>query len=107
MRQLHPALRVKGLTFGRWRLRGEDVELWGLEDPSVEEDKRKYSFRIACRLKSTARGRMNKLEMVSMATEHRLTLEQTPLPIRPTKPFYFSKVASYAGELAEDQHRGQ
>ncbi|BGP47752.1 hypothetical protein JCM10450v2_003617 [Rhodotorula kratochvilovae] len=98
VRKLNPTLRMKGLTFGRWRLRGEHVELWGLEDPGVDEDKRKYSFRMTCRLKSTARGRMNKLEMLSMATEHRRTLELEDLPIRPTKPFYFSKVQSYASE---------
>lgn len=58
VRNLNPSLRVKGLTFGRWRLRGDDVELWGLEDPSVEESRRKYSFRMSCRLKSSTRGRM-------------------------------------------------
>ncbi|KAK4048361.1 hypothetical protein OIO90_005831 [Microbotryomycetes sp. JL221] len=130
VRHLTPSLRVKGLTFGRWRLRDEAdlaeewqerdnlaagsqpqgierdakhghgaiLELWGLEDPSVDERRRKYSFRMTCRLKSTARGRMNKLEMLSMATEHRTTLELCDVPIKPTKPFFFSKVASYAGE---------
>jgi len=123
VRKLNPTLRLKGLTFGRWRLRGELVELWGLEDPAVEDPK--YSFRIQCKLKSTARGRMcvplplapprtrasrrltrgpcaharrNKLEMLSMATEHRQTLELEDLPIRPTKPFFFSKVQAYANE---------
>ncbi|GAA5853626.1 hypothetical protein JCM9279_005081 [Rhodotorula babjevae] len=96
VRKLNPTLRLKGLTFGRWRLRGELVELWGLEDPAVEDPK--YSFRIQCKLRSTARGRMNKLEMLSMATEHRQTLELEDLPIRPTKPFFFSKVQAYANE---------
>lgn len=58
VRGLNPSLRVKGLTFGRWRLRGDEVDLWGLEDPSVEESRRKYSFRVNCRLKSSTRGRM-------------------------------------------------
>ncbi|GAA6023572.1 hypothetical protein JCM10207_005718 [Rhodosporidiobolus poonsookiae] len=98
VRRLNPALRVKGLNVGRWRLRGETVELWGLEDPGVAEASRKYSFRMTCRFKSTARGRMNKLDMLSLATENRLTLEVEDVPIRPTKPFYFSKVAAYAGE---------
>ncbi|GJN88990.1 hypothetical protein Rhopal_001961-T1 [Rhodotorula paludigena] len=98
VRRLNPTLRMKGLSFGRWRLRGDLVELWGLEDPSVEESRRKYSFRMNCRFKSTARGRMNKLEMLSMATEHRQTLELEPIPIAPTKPFFFSKVHAYVGE---------
>lgn len=104
MRGLNPAMRVKGLTFGRWRLRGESIELWALEDPSIDESRRKYSFRMECRLKSTGRGRMNKIEMLSMATEHRTTLEQIDVPIRPTKPFFFSRVAHYAGE---EQHHQQ
>ncbi|GAA6039857.1 hypothetical protein JCM8097_006765 [Rhodosporidiobolus ruineniae] len=103
VRRLNPTMRVKGLSFGRWRLRGELVEIWGLEDPSVKEDQRKYSFRMNCRLRSTARGRMNKLEMLSLATEHRQTLELEDVPIRPTKPFYFSKVAAYAGEEKAEQ----
>jgi F-box protein 9 len=58
VKMLNPTLRVQGLTIGRWRLRGDEVECWGLEDPSVEENRRKYSFRMNCRLRSTARGRM-------------------------------------------------
>lgn len=34
--------------------------------------------------------------MLSLATERRDTLELEDLPIKPTKPFLFSKVASYA-----------
>ncbi|GAA5901622.1 hypothetical protein JCM6882_006026 [Rhodosporidiobolus microsporus] len=98
VRRLNPSLRMKGLTFGRWRLRGDLVEVWGLEDPSVPEGSRKYSFRMSCKLKSTARGRMNKLEMLSLSTENRTTLEIDDVPIRPTKPFFFSRVAAYAGE---------
>ncbi|GAA5968901.1 hypothetical protein JCM11641_000772 [Rhodosporidiobolus odoratus] len=99
VRRLNPSLRMKGLSFGRWRLREEDkVEIWGLEDPGVPEASRKYSFRMDLRLRSTARGRMNKLEMLSLATEHRVTLELEDVPIRPTKPFFYSRVAVYAGE---------
>lgn len=32
-----------------------------------------------------------------MATERKGTREVEEVPIRPTKPFYFSKVATYAG----------
>ncbi|BGP55111.1 hypothetical protein JCM8202_004308 [Rhodotorula sphaerocarpa] len=98
VRRFNPTLRMAGLSFGRWRLRGNRIELWGLEDPSVPEERKKYSFRMSLDLKSTARGRMNKLVMVSLATEHRQTLEVEEVPIRPSKPFYFSKVAAYAGE---------
>lgn len=43
-------------------------------------------------------NRRNKLELRALATENRRTLELEDVPIRPTKPFFFSKVASYAGE---------
>lgn len=36
--------------------------------------------------------------MISLATENKQTLEVEEVPIRPTKPFFFSKVAAYAGE---------
>lgn len=37
----------------------------------------------------------NKLELKTLATENKATLELEPIPIKPTKPFFFSKVASY------------
>jgi hypothetical protein len=58
VRRLNPSLRMQGLTFGRWNLRGDQVEMWDLEDPAVPADSRKYSFNMTCRLKSSARGRM-------------------------------------------------
>ncbi|SCZ93763.1 BZ3500_MvSof-1268-A1-R1_Chr6-3g08869 [Microbotryum saponariae] len=88
VRILNPALRVKGLTFGRWELRGDHVDLWELIDPSVEETSRKYSFRMELKLRSTNRGWMNKLDMISLATERRLSGEVEPVPIKPTKPYY-------------------
>jgi len=68
VRKFNPTLRMKGLMFGRWRLRDELVELWGLEDPGVEADKRRYSFRMTCKLKSTARGRMCVRPVPSLGT---------------------------------------
>ncbi|SCV67584.1 BQ2448_5195 [Microbotryum intermedium] len=88
VRTLNPALRTKGLTFGRWELRGDHVNLWDCIDPSVEEASRKYSFTMELKLRSTYRGRMNKLDMISLATERRLSREVEPVPIRPAKPFY-------------------
>lgn len=58
VRKLNPALRAKGVTFGQWQLRGDVVECWGMEDPGVVPENRRYSFRMSCRLRSTTRGRM-------------------------------------------------
>lgn len=38
----------------------------------------------------------NKLDLLNLATVHRSTLELEDVPIKPTKPFYFSKVASFS-----------
>ncbi|GAA5966386.1 hypothetical protein JCM8115_002854 [Rhodotorula mucilaginosa] len=103
VRRFNPTLRMAGLSFGRWRLRGNRIDLWGLEDPSIPDDRKKYSFRMSLDLKSTARGKMNKLVMVSLATENRRTLEVEEVPIRPSKPFFFSKVAAYVGEERVDE----
>ena len=58
VRRFNPTLRMAGLSFGRWRLRGNRIDLWGLEDPSIPDDRKKYSFRMSLDLKSTARGKM-------------------------------------------------
>ena len=38
----------------------------------------------------------NKLDLVSLSTHRRADQEVEDVPIRPIKPFYFSKVAAYA-----------
>lgn len=73
------------------------VELWDLEDPALIKSSRKYSFRMECQLGSTARGRMNKLDMKGLQTVRRSDGEVEEIPIR-AKPFYFSKVGSYAND---------
>lgn len=98
VRSFNPLLRAKGLTIGRWKLRNDLVECWGLEDPNVSAASRRYSFRMELKLRSTARGKMNKLELLSLATENRMTEELEDVPTRPNKPFYFSKVRIYSHE---------
>ncbi|GAA5943149.1 SCF ubiquitin ligase complex subunit HRT3 [Sporobolomyces koalae] len=96
VRRLNPTLRMQGLTFGYWCLRGDIVEMTNLEDPGVPEASRKYAFNMACRLKSSTRGRMNKLDLISMSTQRKDTFEIESLPLRPNKPYYFSKVVQYS-----------
>lgn len=52
---------------------------------------------MGSRLRSTARGRQNKLEFVSMATRSRSTgeVEEIKQPIEHSRPFYFSAVRSF------------
>lgn len=99
VKKINPSLRMKGTTFGKWQLDHYDssVQLWDLEDPAiVPKNIRKYSFTMGLKMSSTARGRMNKLEMKNLQTVRKSDGEVEEVPIRPTKAFYFSKVASYA-----------
>jgi hypothetical protein len=93
---------------GRSRRRGVEAQVLVQDDLSFEEYRQGPDVTISClcgvdsRLADHRSGlRRNKLEMILLATEHRQTLELEPVPIRPTKPFFFSKVASYAGEDLE------
>jgi F-box protein 9 len=58
VKKLKPGLRRKGFTIGKWRLRGNQITCWDLEEPGVGEGERKYSFVMECELKSTSRGKM-------------------------------------------------
>ena len=48
-------LRMRGMSVGRWKLEGDLVSCWGLEDQLVERPK--YTMEASYRLKSTNRGR--------------------------------------------------
>lgn len=119
----HPSSKdaQPGYTVGRWRLRnletvqvadattgapatvagGTIVQLTSLEDPRITSPEEiKYSFKMTCRLKSTSRGRMNKLEMLSLAARNHRTEEEAPIPVKQAHnnampSFFFSRVLSY------------
>nr|XP_019011236.1 uncharacterized protein I206_04548 [Kwoniella pini CBS 10737]OCF50017.1 hypothetical protein I206_04548 [Kwoniella pini CBS 10737] len=115
---LRPSIRGKGLHFGRWRLLRSDSSEFD-ENPNIvklpkEEigGKRsarviitdllepgnaspKYEFEMELLLKSTGRGRWNKLEILEYRSINLLTGEVLALALKHQKPFYFSKVRSY------------
>ena len=66
-------------------------------DPTLPEDSRKYTFEMDSRLRSTTRGRQNKLEFISMATRSRSTgeVEQIHMAHEHSRPLYFSPVRSF------------
>jgi F-box protein 9 len=114
-----------GYTVGRWRLlhlpggaasaegqmSGSSsatgpstiVELSSLEDPRIaSRSDVKYSFKMVCRLKSTVRGKNNKLEMLHLLARNQRTGDESPIPIKSSgttgsgmPSFYFSRVLSY------------
>ena len=76
------------------------MHLSSLEDPRIANPGDiKYSFKMSCRLKSTTRGRMNKLEMINLIARNHRTGEEAPIPIEQPNSampsFYFSRVLSY------------
>ncbi|WRT66627.1 uncharacterized protein IL334_003586 [Kwoniella shivajii] len=108
---LKPSIRGKGLHFGRWKLirsdsiptspndissRGKRIArilVTDLTEPGIENPK--YEFEMELALKSTGRGRWNKLEIIEYRSINLLTGEVLALALKHQKPFYFSKVRSY------------
>lgn len=147
VRRLDGGLRMKGLAKGMWRLEGERLTCFELEEVGLANEEEgvkrrgrrgtdaaptaataqvmdegmapavaaKYKFVMESRLRSTQRGKMNKLEIVSLATEHKVTGELTEVPLKHSsvlssasgqarrqsaddvlrKPFFFSRVLAY------------
>ncbi|GHJ90404.1 hypothetical protein NliqN6_6806 [Naganishia liquefaciens] len=102
---VRPSLRAKGTLFGQWEIctmkdeKGRDVpkiELRSLLEPGVTP---KYEFEMDLCLKTTHRGRWNKLEMLTYQSVNLLNGEALGLSLKHQKPFYFSKVRSYKEQL--------
>ncbi|KAG8832964.1 hypothetical protein FRC17_000231 [Serendipita sp. 399] len=111
--------KVKGMSVGRWKLYyGGDVE--GNEDDTDHELLKggpyisidglldsnptasvtpKYSFSMRLGLRSKPIGRWNKLDILRYSSIHIDTDEETPLPLKHERPYWFSKVKSYGTGL--------
>ncbi|OCF60933.1 hypothetical protein L486_00577 [Kwoniella mangroviensis CBS 10435] len=112
---LRPSIRGKGLHFGRWRLNRSDSDnnsITNVNSQTTKDSKRfarviitdllepgnespKYEFEMELILKSTGRGRWNKLEILEYRSINLMTGEVLALALKHQKPFYFSKVRSY------------
>jgi len=92
---LKPTLRMKGLSIGNWRLSGNIVHVTDLLDPSAGSRMR-YAFQMMLELRSRPLGRWNKLEFRSYDSVDIESGEATPVPLKHERPFWFSKVKSYA-----------
>ncbi|KAJ3890709.1 hypothetical protein GG344DRAFT_48962 [Lentinula edodes] len=109
---LKPTLRgLKGLLFGNWHLSGNTVVLSNLidassrslthghghghaVDPSIPTVR--YIFTMHLTLLSRPLGRWNKMDIVSYDTVKLETGEASPVALKHERPFWFSKVRSYA-----------
>ncbi|SPO24071.1 related to F-box protein pof7 [Ustilago trichophora] len=105
VRKLEPALKAKGFSRGRWELfeegleddeeegrpRGPKVVVEDLRDKSMQ----KYAFRMVFGLRSTTRGRWNKLDLLEYYSVNLTNGEVLPLPQKHSRPFHFSRVIAY------------
>ncbi|KIS67033.1 SCF ubiquitin ligase complex subunit HRT3 [Mycosarcoma maydis] len=105
VRRLEPALKAKGFAKGRWELfeqgldddedegrpRGPKVVVEDLRDRSMH----KYAFRMVFSLRSTTRGRWNKLDLLDYYSVNLTNGEVLPLPQKHSRPFHFSRVIAY------------
>lgn len=105
VRKLEPALKAKGFSKGRWELfeqglkddeeegrpSGPKVVVEDLRDKSMQ----KYAFRMVFGLRSTTRGRWNKLDLLEYYSVNLTNGEVLPLPQKHSRPFHFSRVIAY------------
>ncbi|KAI3486276.1 hypothetical protein L1887_50169 [Cichorium endivia] len=101
VRKLEPGLKAKGFSKGRWELfeqgleddedegrpRGPKVVVEDLRDKSMQ----KYAFRMVFGLRSTTRGRWNKLDLLEYHSVNLTNGEVLPLPQKHSRPFHFSR----------------
>ncbi|KAJ6619845.1 hypothetical protein B0H10DRAFT_2023678 [Mycena sp. CBHHK59/15] len=105
---LKPSLRKKGLFIGTWKLSGTVVSISNLIDasgrfpippvatPGSGESFARYSFTMALTLRSRPLGRWNKLDLNAYNSVDLQTGNVTPLGLKHERPFWFSKVKSFA-----------
>ncbi|KAH7890847.1 hypothetical protein F5I97DRAFT_1839250 [Phlebopus sp. FC_14] len=115
---LKPSLGMKGFYIGDWRLDGSTVLISNLVEkhsPTLSSahpppthtsshvhhaahvsQPNRYQFQMTLGLRSRPRGRWNKLDLVSYESVKLEDGEVMPLPLKHERPFWFSKVKSWA-----------
>lgn len=114
--KMHASNAEQGFAVGRWR-----VESHPVENPSESEGgqatsalrrgdrggaqviiedlrdrtRQKYSFQMILSLRSTSRGKWNKMEMLDYRSVNLETGEVCSIPAKHSRPFHFSTVRSY------------
>ncbi|KAI0033924.1 hypothetical protein K488DRAFT_77582 [Vararia minispora EC-137] len=91
---LKPSLRMKGFYIGTWRLEGTTVYVANLADPAVLDAR--HTFQMTLQLRSRPLGRWNRLDFREYESVNVEDGEVLPLPLKKERPFWFSKVRSYA-----------
>ncbi|PPQ96280.1 hypothetical protein CVT26_005667 [Gymnopilus dilepis] len=119
---LKPTLRMNGLFFGQWKLIGTTVHITNLIDASgrfalpvsgitgpnpppepysssaslPNGEKAKYTFLMTLNLRSRPLGRWNRMDIQAYESLNIDTGDINPIMLKHERPFWFSKVRSYA-----------
>ncbi|EJD07709.1 uncharacterized protein FOMMEDRAFT_71607 [Fomitiporia mediterranea MF3/22] len=91
---LKSTLRMKGLFIGNWTLEGTTICIRDLMDPTG--DNARYTFQMTLHLRSRPLGRWNRLDLTGYESINVETEEAVPFVLKHERPFWFSKVRSYA-----------
>ena len=84
----------QGFLIGTWYLDGTELHIEDLLDPG--SGGMRYSFQMILDLRSRPLGRWNRLDLRTYDSVHLESGEATPLALKNERPFWFSKVRSYA-----------
>ncbi|CAB5361549.1 unnamed protein product [Rhizophagus irregularis] len=83
--------KSKSFMNGKWELSDNHILMIQAKDP----DLRKFTFHLIFDLKSTHRGRHNKLTWIEYYSINNFTDERTDISLKNEKSYFFSKVKSY------------
>ncbi|TFY78041.1 hypothetical protein EWM64_g5970, partial [Hericium alpestre] len=89
-----PSLRMKGFLIGNWQLTDTTIHITDLVDPA--NTAAKYAFQMRLALHARPLGRWNKLDFAGYDSVNVATGEVAPFALKNERPFWFSKVRSYA-----------
>lgn len=95
-RSIDLGLRIKGLSLGNWTLRGTTIRCVNMEEP-MSALSAKYSVEMECTLRSTHRGRHNKLLLKHLWTVRKDSGRMDEIPLQHNRIFFFSPVRSFEG----------
>jgi F-box protein 9 len=90
--QIHKSSKLKGLQRGRWQINAAGEVSIEASGPAS------YIFFMELKIKSTSRGRQNKLAWTRFYGIHPVSGEVTDFNLRHDKSYFYSRVKSYTHE---------
>ncbi|KAH9940850.1 uncharacterized protein BXZ73DRAFT_98683 [Epithele typhae] len=91
---LKPSHRAKGFLIGKWYIDGTELHVGDLTEPDKPESR--YTFQMLLDLRSRPVGRWNRLDLRTYDSVSVGSGDASPLALKNERPYWFSKVRSYA-----------